>query len=249
MNVLSCDQGSAEWFYARSGKVTASQVIRAISFLKIGDKKGGETAARASLKVKIVAEILSGEPSIEGYVSPYMQYGTEMEPFARAAYEVKFDTMVDKVGFVLHPTIERAGGSPDGLIGDQGGIEIKCPKTETHLDYMIAGVLPPEYEPQVMFCLACTGRTWWDFASFDARLPARHQLFVVRVLRDEERIQEIEEGVRAFLFEVDEMIAQIEQINPEIPTKIRQEEDFGDLGITDADINDWMNVYYPDEHK
>jgi hypothetical protein len=240
MIVVPCLQGSQDWFEARNGRVTASGVIHALSFLKRGDKKGGETAARSAYKAKIVAETLRGEPLMDGYLSKYMEYGTEMEPLARAAYEIKYNVSVDQLGFVIHPTIERAGASPDGLIGKDGGIEIKCPKTETHLDYLLADVLPPEYEPQVMFCLACTGREWWDFVSYDIRLPARHQLFVKRVFRDEARIAEIEDGVRLFLQDVDDMIKQIDERNPELPENAQPADEFGREGITDADIAAWF---------
>jgi hypothetical protein len=239
MNIIPCSQGSADWFTARAGKVTASNVAAALAFLKRGDKKGGETAARAAYKAKIVAETLRGEPLMEGFVSSYMEYGTEMEPFARGDYEAFCDISVDQVGFVVHPKLERFGCSPDGLIGTDGGGEFKCPKTETHLEYMLAGIVPPEYEPQVMSCLACTEREWWDFMSFDDRLPYRHKRFIKRMYRDEKRIAEIEDGVRIFLQDVDDMIGQIEALNPEVEPIAEPVEDSGELGVTDADINDW----------
>lgn len=236
MKIVNCAQGSSEWFIARSGRVTASEVGGAVSFLKRGDKKGGETAARAAYRSRIVAETLLGAPMMDGFVSTYMKYGTEMEPFARAAYEVRFDLEVAQVGFVIHPQIDRSGASPDGLVGEDGGVELKCPKTETHLGYMLAGVLPPEYEPQVMWNMACTGREWWDFVSFDGRMPLRHQLFRMRVMRDEQRIAELEEGVIQFLADVDTTLGQLETINPqeEAPAKAENA-----LGITDADIASW----------
>lgn len=239
MKVLDIEQGSGAWFAARAGKVTASCVADAVSFLKRGD---GETAARAAYKAQIVAEILRGEPIMDGYLSPYMQHGTEQEPYARAAYESRFDVLVDTVGFVVHPTIERAGASPDGLVGDDGGLEIKCPKTETHIRYMRANRLPPEYEPQVMWNLACTGRTWWDFVSFDPFLPPRHQIFRIRVERNAGRIAELEQGVKQFLSEVDAMIAELNEINPEIERKLSPPEADGieDLGITEDDLDRYL---------
>lgn len=247
MNIIQCEQGTHEWFQARAGKITASEVCDAISFLKRASKngtKGDSSEARENYKVAIVSEILSGECDLDGYISKCMKEGTENEPFARAAYEVRYDVSVEKVGFVIHPTIERSGASPDGLVGGDGGIEIKCPKTKTHLRYLSAGILPPEYEAQVMWNLACTGLDWWDFVSFDDRLPSRYKLFVKRVQRDEARIKEIEDGVRQFLAEVDEMIVNLEKLNPELTQAQRI---FGvnckdvnpDLFITDADLPEW----------
>lgn len=218
MKIVDCVQGGAEWLQARAKRVTASEVSDAISFLKRKGKDGREagdsSAAREAYKAALVAEILTGCAS-ESYVSREMLDGVEREPYARAAYESRMGVMVDTLGFVVHPNIDRSGASPDGLVGDDGLIEIKCPKLETHLKYIFAGVLPADYEPQVMWQMACTGRLWCDFVSFDARLPPRHQLFVKRVYRDEQRIADMEAGVLQFLAEVDEMVNKLEAINAE----------------------------------
>ena len=234
MNIVDCKQGTEAWFNARCGRVTASEIVNVLAFLK----KGGESAARAAYKAKIVAETLTGAPALDGYLSPFMQHGTEMEPFARAAYEMRTDQMVDQVGFVIHPSIERAGASPDGLCDPDGCVEIKAPKTETHIRYMLAGVVPEEYEPQMMWEMACTGRQWCDFVSVDMRLPARHQLFIKRLPRDEARIAEIEAAVLQFLGEVDEMIAAMEKLNPPVDEPVREQPEIED-GITQDDI-DWI---------
>jgi putative phage-type endonuclease len=241
MKIIDCEQGTPEWMQARCGKPTASKIGDTFSFLKRGDKKGAETAARAAYKAAIVSEILTGHTS-DTYVSSYMEHGTEMEPLARVAYERKFDVMVETVGLVIHPAIERSAASPDGLVGDDGGIEIKCPQTATHLAYIFADELPAQYEPQVMWNLACTGRQWWDFVSFDPRLPRHQQLFVKRVYRDEMRFAEMELGVIQFLKEVDEMIARLNTLMPE-PEQFKKQlheslEPEG--GITDEDIA-WIN--------
>lgn len=215
MNIIDCTQGSAEWLEARKGRVTASRVADAISFLKRGEKQGQESAARAAYKAEIVAEILSGTCS-DHYVSPWMERGTALEPIARVAYEMRRDVMVEQVGFVVHPSIDRAGCSPDGIVPGVRGVEFKCPKIETHLDYMLAGVLPKEYEPQVMFNLACFPEMpEWDFISFCPELPERHRMFCVPVKRDERRIAEIEAGACMFLKEVDELIERLNTLNPE----------------------------------
>lgn len=235
MKIVTCSQGSAEWLVVRSGRVTASKVAAVLSFLK----RGGESAERAAYRVQLAAEILTGQSAGDGFVNTFMQWGTENEPYARAAYEVRHDVYVDTVGFVIHPSIERAGGSPDGLVGDDGMVELKCPKTSTHIEYMLAGMVPPEYEPQVMFGLACTERSWCDFSSFDSRLPLRHQLFTVRVYRDEARIKEINDGVEAFLGEVDALIAKLDSVNPTAKQLHEAVEIDDGLGITDDDIPAW----------
>lgn len=235
MKIVTCSQGSAEWLAVRSGRVTASKVAAVLNFRK--DKKEG--AERAAYRVQVAAEILTGSTLGEGFVNDFMRWGTEQEPDARDAYCVRHDVYVDTVGFVIHPAIERAGGSPDGLVGADGMVELKCPKTSMHIEYMLAGVVPPEYEPQVMFGLACTERAWCDFSSFDSRLPLRHQLFTVRVYRDEARIKEIEDGVRTFLDEVDALIAKLDGMNPLIEQLRQSVEIDPELGITDADIPAW----------
>ena len=243
---------------ARCGRVTASEVADALAFLKRGDKKGGDTEARKKYKARVVAEILTGEPDMDGYVTSFMSRGTDNEPYARAAYEVAQDVSVDTVGFILHPTIERAGASPDGIVGDRGGLEIKCPSSANHIKYLDEQILPEEYEPQVMFNLACSGQEWWDFVSYDDRLK-RHPLFIKRVYRDESRIAEIEQGVMTFLADVDNLIARLDSLYPldHVPRpaqvfteQLRQSiaED-PELGITDDDLPEWAREMQvkPDE--
>lgn len=203
MKILDFPQGSAEWLQSRAGKVTASRVADVVAKIKTG-----EAASRRDYKAQIVAEILTGKPQEDGFTNSAMQWGTEQEPFARSAYEVAKDLMVDTVGLVLHPAIERAAASPDGLAGD-GLLEIKCPKTATHLQYLLAGVAPTQYQMQMLWQMACTERAWCDFVSFDPRLPEDLQLFIVRFERDDKRIAEIETEVKLFLSEVDETIAKL----------------------------------------
>jgi hypothetical protein len=207
MKLIDCAQGSREWFQSRAGRVTASEVAKTVSFLKRGDKKGEETQARSDYKAQIITEILTGEPVMDGYLSRFMEWGTSNEDGARTAYEVERSVLTDRVGFAIHPTIERAGSSPDGLLGDDGMIEIKCPKTETHLRYILADVVPEDYKPQMYWNMVCCERAWADFVSFDPRLPDVLQLFIKRLPRDEQKIVELEAGVRVFLAEVDQTIA------------------------------------------
>lgn len=202
MNRLDVVQGSQAWFDARLGCVTSSRVADAIAKLK---RKEGESAARRNLRYEILCELLTKKPS-EHYVSTWMEQGKENEPLARTEYELAKGVEVEQVGFVYHNTIKMAGASPDGLVGDDGLIEIKCPKTSTHLEYLIAAKVPEDYKPQMFWQMACTDREWCDFVSYDPRLPEDLQLLVVRLPRDAERIAEMEKAVEEFLFEVDQML-------------------------------------------
>jgi putative phage-type endonuclease len=201
MNTVPCTQGSPEWFQTRCGRVTASRIADVMAKLK----NGGESASRAKLKMQLVAERLT-QTMTENYVSPAMEWGITNEPLARTEYEMRTEQDVRVVGFVLHPVIEWSGASPDGCVGADGLIEIKCPNTVTHLDYYIAGVPPKEYQPQMLWQMACTGRAWCDFVSYDPRLPEKWRLFIVRFERDEQRIAEMEAEVRKFLGEVEETL-------------------------------------------
>lgn len=212
MMVLNFEQGSQEWLQARAGRVTASRIADVMAKVK-----SGEAASRRDYRAQIIAELLTGQPQEDGFTSKEMTWGTEQEPYARASYEVKTGAMVDQVGLVLHPSIDRGAASPDGLVGwdgenaPEGLVEIKCPKTSTHLEYLMAGIAPSKYHPQMLWQMACTGAQWCDFVSFDPRLPEHLQLFVVRFPRDEKRIKEIEAEVQAFLGEVDAILAKLPQ--------------------------------------
>jgi predicted phage-related endonuclease len=138
-----------------------------------------------------------------------MEWGVETEPLARAAYEVATGNLVDQVAFVDHPTIKWFGCSPDGLVGDDGLVEIKCPQSTTHLEYLEADQPPKKYIPQMMAQMACTGRKWCDFVSFDPRLPDGLQLFIVRVNADDKYILAMENEVTEFLAEVEATVASL----------------------------------------
>ena len=203
MKVLDYEQGSEPWLQARAGRVTASRIDDVMAKIKTG-----EAASRRDYRAQIVAEILTGKPADGGYINAEMQWGTEQEPYARAAYEVAKGVMVDQLGFVLHPRIERAGASPDGLAG-KIGLEIKCPKTATHLQYLLDGTVPAKYQPQMLWQMACMETEAVDFVSFDPRLPEKHQLFVVRFPRDDAKIKAMEAEVEKFLAEVDEVLERL----------------------------------------
>lgn len=204
MRTIKCTQGSAEWLEVRRGKITASRIADVLAVLK----KGGEGADRRNYRIEQIAERLSGR-SEDHYVSPEMEWGTEFEPIARSAYEIATESMVDTVGFVLHPTFDFAGSSPDGLVGDDGGLELKCPKTTTHIKWLMDGKVPEEHQAQCLWHMTCCERKWWDFMSFDPRLPDGLKIFIARMERDDERIAAIESEVARFNDEVEATIAQL----------------------------------------
>lgn len=197
MKIVECTQGTEEWKQARAGKVTASRIPDVLAKIK-----SGEAAVRRDYRAQLVAEILTGVPQDDAFFSAEMRWGVEQEPFARAAYEIQTGRDVEQVGMVLHPSIDRGAASPDGLVEFDGLLEIKCPKTATHLAYIQADVVPAQYHPQMLWQMACTGRDWCDFVSYDPRLPENLQLFFKRFQRDQARIDEIEAEVNAFLMEV-----------------------------------------------
>lgn len=198
------EQRTAEWFQARLGKVTASRVADVIA-----KTKTGYSASRENYMAQLVVERLTNTQA-ETFTNAAMQWGTDQEPFARAAYELKMGVMVDETGLVDHPTIPMAGASPDGLIGEDGLVEIKCPNTATHIDTLLTQTVPAKYITQMQFQMACTGRQWCDFVSFDPRMPQKAQIFIKRVLRDDLFIKEVESEIKKFLAEVS---AKVDQLN------------------------------------
>lgn len=197
-------QGSPEWHQARLGKVTASKVADVMA-----RTKSGYAATRANYAAQLIIERLTGQPT-ECFTNDAMRWGTEKEPEARRAYAFRTDNDVTEVGFVDHPVISLSGASPDGLIGDDGLLEIKCPNTATHLDTLQTGAPPSKYVSQMQWQMASTGRQWCDFVSYDPRLPEDFRIFIARVERDDETIAQMETEVVAFLAEID---ARINELN------------------------------------
>jgi putative phage-type endonuclease len=204
VKILNTQQGSAEWLQARTGMITASRIKDVMSVLK----SGGETQTRYNYKWELVAERLTGF-SATHFVTPDMERGTELEPIARAEHEMAAGILVDQVGMVYHPTIEMSAASPDGLIDSDGAAEYKCPRTTTHLKWVMQGGVPAEHQLQCLWVMACCERQWIDFVSFDPSLPDGLRLFIVRMQRDEERIRQIEAEVVKFNGEVDAAIAEL----------------------------------------
>jgi putative phage-type endonuclease len=199
MKIIDCIQGSPEWFAARAGRVTASRISDLMA-----KTKTGWGASRANYLAELVAERLTGTVA-EGFSNAAMKWGTETEPQARAAYQFFADAEVTEIGFVIHPTIDASGCSPDGLVGADGMVEIKCPNTATHIETLLGAGIPEKYRKQMQWQMTCTGRKWCDFVSFDPRLPTRMQLFVERVTMDPSN--EIDLAVTEFLKEVDAKVS------------------------------------------
>lgn len=197
------DQRTPEWLAARLGKVTASRVADVMA-----KTKSGHSASRQNYMAQLICERLTGKQA-ESFSSAAMQRGTELEPIARSEYEIRNDVMVFETGLVIHPDIEHFGASPDGLVGDVGLVEIKCPNTWTHLETLKTGQPKREYFTQMQAQMACTGREWCDFVSFDDRLPDDLAYFQTRIERDEKFIETMLQEIRIFLGEMEETIQQL----------------------------------------
>lgn len=198
---IEIEQGTEEWFAARLGKVTASRVADVIA-----KTKSGVSASRANYAAELLCERLTGK-AVDGFKSKAMEWGTETEDEARRTYAFRTGATITRVGFVPHPTIPMSGASPDSYVNDDGLLEIKCPNTATHLDTLLGGSIPKKYQTQMHWQMACSGRAWCDFVSFDPRLPPHLSLFIERQKRDEALILGLTADVRAFLAELDETMA------------------------------------------
>jgi putative phage-type endonuclease len=197
------EQGSQEWKLARCGSLGASRVADAIA-----KTKTGWGASRANLAAELICERLTGQPT-EGFTNAAMQWGTEKEPYARDAYALRVGLEIRQVALVRHPSIALTHASPDGLVGLDGLLEIKCPQTATHIETLTTGAIPQKYITQMQWQMACTGRDWCDFVSFDPRLPQTMALFVKRVERDDSFILQLEDDVAGFLEEVDATVVRL----------------------------------------
>lgn len=203
---MSEEQRSQEWFEARLGKVTASKISDLTARTKTG-----YSASRDNYMAQLIVERLTQLPQ-ESYTNAAMQWGLDTEPQARAAYEMQTGNSVSEVGFIIHPKIADSGASPDGLIGNDGLVEIKCPNSATHIEFLLSPTIEKKYMSQMQWQMACTGRQWCDFASFDPRLPLNLQLKIVRVVRDEVFIGNTETEVIEFLAEVERRVAALKEM-------------------------------------
>lgn len=200
-------QGTDEWKIEKLGHVSAGSVSDILA-----KGKGGESKMRESYKWRIVTERLTGQIQ-ESFSNDAMLWGVETEEQARTTYELTYGVTVDQTGFVKHPTMQWVGASPDGMVGTDGLIEIKCPHTKTHLQTLEIAKAPAVYIPQMQMQMWTMNRSWCDFVSYDPRLPHNLQFFCIRVNRDQEYIDNMEKEVIRFLAEVESTIEAFKQRN------------------------------------
>lgn len=200
------EQRSEDWFKSRMGKVTASRMADVMA-----KTKSGYSTSRKNYMMELICQKLTGEVP-EGFTSAAMQRGTDLEPVARSWYEVERDCIVDVCGFYVHPEVEGFGASPDGLVGDDGLLEIKCPNTAQHVDFLTGGEIPRKYQLQMTAQLLCTGRKWCDFVSFDDRMPEHLQGKVVRFEPTERDKAEMITEVVSFLDEMADVMKSLEAL-------------------------------------
>lgn len=202
------EQRTDEWLKARLGKVTASRVADVIA-----KTKNGYGVSRENYMADLIVERLTNQ-AVSTFSNTVMQWGVEQEPHARAIYSARTGELVEQTGFIDHPRIADSGASPDGLVAE-GLVEFKCPNTATHLDTLLADVVPKKYVTQMHWQMACTNRQWCDFVSFDPRLPEHLQMFVQRVERDDDYIKMLESEVTLFLSEMEEKLTKLKELNRE----------------------------------
>ena len=199
---INVEQGSEEWHKARLGHITASH----ISDVMAKGKGKEESLTRYKYKIKLVVERMTGVSASDGYTNTAMEWGVEQEQFACMAYEAHQETFLNRTGFWLHQTVDWLGVSPDRLVGDDGLVEVKCPNTSTHVQYLLNREIPTNYYNQIQCQLWVTNRAWCDFVSYDPRLPQRKQLLIIRAIRDNQLIAQMQEEVQKFLGEVEDLI-------------------------------------------
>lgn len=195
-------QGSPEWFAQRCGKVTASRIADVIA-----KTKTGYSASRQNYMAELAIERLTGVKA-EGYTNDAMKWGVEHEADARSMYEFMSGNSVEQCGFIDHETL-TSGASPDGLVGDDGLLEIKCPNSATHIEYLLSGEVPSKYKPQMTWQMICAKRKWCDFVSFDPRMPGNLQYFCKRYEFDSGYAAEIVSEVTAFLKDLDALVEKL----------------------------------------
>lgn len=201
------EQRTAEWYAERLGKVGCSRLADVLATTKTG-----ESATRRNYMAELICERLTGQRA-DSFTSADMQWGIDTEPLAKQAYTLKTWEAITEHGGQEHLTIPGFRGSPDGLIGLDGGIEIKCPKTATHLDTLLNGTIKRDYLLQMAGYVSIFGRDWWDFVSYDPRLPDNLALYVKRFYRADLPVDEVENGVKKFLEELDEKIKALEALH------------------------------------
>jgi putative phage-type endonuclease len=199
------EQGTDAWFQARIGKVTASRVTNIMA-----KTKSGYSTSRQNYMMELLCQRLTGARE-EGFTNAAMQRGIDMEPIARGRYEIESDVIVAEIGLVDHPSIENFAASPDGLVGDKGMLEIKCPNTATHIDFIKSGKIPSKYQTQMTVQMMCAERDWCDFVSFDDRLPENLQYKCVRFNLDAQKSEETLIEVKSFLAELNALVKELQE--------------------------------------
>lgn len=213
-DIFDGDQRSDGWFTVRAGRLTSSDV--AAIFMQ-GRSKGSESVTKRDLRIRLALERITGR-SLDGdtYRSPDMQYGVDLEPDARCAYEAETGRMVREVGFLACRELP-IGCSPDGLVGDsEGGAEFKCPKSAIHLEYLRNPNVPEDHLPQMRHHLLVAGASWWDFVSYDKRMPDGLQLCIRRLWAKDAVLDAHELAVRVFCTEVEKEVAAINALRPAV---------------------------------
>jgi hypothetical protein len=242
MKIIECNQRSMQWFQAHCGVVTASSMDAVLAFTQKGEPK----AERKTYFRQKLAERLTGIALQDNYVSREMLEGIEKEPLGVAAYERHEGVMVSSIGFALHDEIERLGYSPDGLVGDDGLIEGKCPKPGTHLQYVLDGCIPEMYMAQIRTGLCVTGRKWCDFFSFSPEVPKPLQLMVIRFERTQADMELIAAAANKFNAEIDAAIEKLRGIaGPfELPAQMTAQPPAEDrTGFLDEEDFAWMEQH------
>jgi hypothetical protein len=227
---LALIQGSEEWKLARCGSLGASQIHEALA-----TTKSGWGASRANVMAQLIAERLTGSPT-EGYINDAMRWGTDHEADARAAYQFMTDNAVIEVGLVQHPRIGGTHASPDGLVGEDGLVEFKCPQTSTHIDTLLGTPVAQKYVLQCQWQMACAERAWCDWVSFDPRMPPAMQLFIKRIGRDDREIARLEREVSVFLAETADRVARLRSLYEGDPSADLKEALQGSLSAGMRDV-------------
>lgn len=241
MRIEYCEQLSSEWFQGHVGNASGSHAASLFDFTQ----KGAEGAKRKLYRMLKVAELITGIAVSDNYVSPEMKWGIETEDQARRAYEIEEGVMVEQVGYVVADN-PRLMCSPDGLVGDKGIVGFKCPKTTTHLSWILDKKIPEDHLFQARFeLLVCDDRQWFDFATFDPRIGGIHKpkrLMVVRLHREDAAIEEMRAAAEMFIEDVDKTLRKLDDIAPPLERDDRDEVDLRadpmdpTLGIMDEDI-------------
>lgn len=220
MAIIDCEQGSPDWLQMRVGCCTSSRLNDALAKLKDPKK---ESAERRKYRQELAVERLCNR-AMEHYVTDAMQHGIDNEPIARAEYELFTNREVRQIGLAMHDSMKWFSASTDGLVGDDGILEIKCLGSLKHLDILLSNEIPEEYHKQMLGGMACADRAWCDFVSYDPRMPDGLQLFIKRFPRDDKIIAGMELEVGQFLVEVEQML---ELLKEQRAKAIREYEEVG----------------------